>query len=130
MADSKDKRATDAEKLVVSVPSPRAVSGARELQRDSERPTMPPPMPTMPEMPAITNPPVSQERALRVDPVDAEAEAEDEIPELLRSTSARPPTRLPSTRPPPNVTRITPGKKVGGFEEEVVVNRKDPRREE
>lgn len=84
--------------------------------------------PAMPSMPAMTNPPVSQERALRVDPI--EAAVEDEIPELLRSTSARPPTRAPSNQPPPNVTRITPAKKVGGFEEEVVVNRKDPRREE
>jgi hypothetical protein len=37
---------------------------------------------------------------------------------------------VPSNRPPPNVTRITPAKKKRVFGEEVVVNRKDPRREE
>lgn len=133
MPDSKDKRAEGgAANVVVPVPSTRAVSGARELQRPSERPTMPPAMPSMPEvpstpsMPSITNPPISHERALRVDRL----EDEDDIPELLRSASARPPTTMPSGLPLPNVPLVRIAKQVRGFEEEVVINRKDPRREE
>lgn len=76
----------------------------------------------------MTNPPVSHER-----PKSLEIEDED-IPELLRSFSARPPVRIPSNRPPPNVTRITPAKtperKHHGAVEEIVINRKDPRRED
>ena len=72
----------------------------------------------------MTNPPVSHER-----PKSLEVE-DEEIPELLRSFSARAPARVPSNRAPPNLTRITPAKKHHGVIEEVVVSRKDPRRED
>ncbi len=73
----------------------------------------------------MTNPPVSHER-----PKSAGLEDEEEIPELLRSFSARAPARVPSNRPSPNVTRIAPARKHPGVIEEVVVRRKDPRRED
>lgn len=113
MPAPKNKRVADGEAKGVSIASAPAVSGARELRRPSQRPTMPP----------ATTPPVSQDGAMIVDGVD-------EIPELLRGIGSRPPTSVPSNGPSPNSTEITPAKKRRVFGEEVVVNRKDPRRED
>jgi hypothetical protein len=89
-------------------------------KRASDRPTAPPTA-------TMTNPPVSHERPKSSADL---LEDEDEIPELLRGVSAKPPVRVPSDRPAPNVTRITPAKQPHGIVEEVVVSRRDPRRED